>query len=75
MYNPATGEVIAQVAEASPEQVDRAVLAADAAFAAWGKPRRRRAEHLLKLADLIDEHAETFAGWSRSTAANLITAC
>lgn len=43
VYNPATGEVIAQVAEASPEQVDRAVLAADAAFAAWGKPRRRRA--------------------------------
>ena len=34
VYNPATGEVIAQVAEASPEQVDRAVLAADAAFAA-----------------------------------------
>ncbi len=43
VYNPATGEVIAQVAEASPEQVDRAVLAADAAFAAWGKPRRRSA--------------------------------
>ena len=62
VYNPATGEVIAQVAEASPEQVDRAVLAADAAFAAWGQTTpKERAEHLLKLADLIDEHAETFA--------------
>ena len=62
VYNPATGEVIAQVAEASPEQVDRAVLAADAAFAAWGQTTpKERAEHLLKLADLIDAHAETFA--------------
>jgi cystathionine gamma-lyase len=53
VYNPATGEVIAQVAEASPEQVDRAVLAADAAFAAWGQTTpKERAEHLLKLADL-----------------------
>ncbi|MDU7769292.1 MAG: aldehyde dehydrogenase family protein, partial [Serratia marcescens] len=53
VYNPATGEVIAQVAEASPEQVDRAVLAADAAFAAWGQTTpKERAGHLLKLADL-----------------------
>ncbi|EHP7158643.1 gamma-aminobutyraldehyde dehydrogenase, partial [Salmonella enterica subsp. enterica serovar Thompson] len=29
VYNPATGEVILEIAEASPAQVDAAVLAAD----------------------------------------------
>ena len=62
VYNPATGEVVVQVAEASAEQVDQAVLAADAAFEHWGQTTpKERAEHLLKLADLIDSHAETFA--------------
>ncbi|MFK3923989.1 aminobutyraldehyde dehydrogenase [Serratia liquefaciens] len=62
VYNPATGEVVVQVAEASVEQVDQAVLAADAAFVEWGQTTpKERAEHLLKLADLIDHHAETFA--------------
>lgn len=30
-----------EIAEASAEQVDAAVRAADAAFAEWGKPRRK----------------------------------
>ncbi|HHQ8368463.1 TPA: aldehyde dehydrogenase family protein, partial [Salmonella enterica subsp. diarizonae] len=37
VYNPATGEVILEIAEASPAQVDDAVLAADSAFTAWGQ--------------------------------------
>lgn len=37
VYNPATGEVILEIAEASPAQVDAAVLAADSAFAEWGQ--------------------------------------
>jgi aminobutyraldehyde dehydrogenase len=62
VYNPATGEVIAQVAEASAEQIEQAVLAADSAFEDWGQTTpKERSEYLLKLADVIDQHAETFA--------------
>ncbi|ATA21001.1 aminobutyraldehyde dehydrogenase [Gibbsiella quercinecans] len=62
VYNPATGEVIAQIAQASAEQVDQAVQAADTAFATWGQTTpKERSEHLLKLADLIEQNAETFA--------------
>lgn len=43
VYNPATGEVIVQVAEASAQQVEEAVQAADAAFEQWGKPPRKSA--------------------------------
>ncbi|EEC6918892.1 aldehyde dehydrogenase family protein, partial [Salmonella enterica] len=50
VYNPATGEVILEIAEASPAQVDAAVLAADSAFAEWGQTTpKARAECLLKL--------------------------
>ena len=62
VYNPATGEVILEIAEASAEQVDEAVQAADRAFAQWGQTTpRARAECLLKLASVIEENAETFA--------------
>ena len=62
VYNPATGEVILEIAEATAEQVDEAVQAADRAFAQWGQTTpRARAECLLKLASVIEEHAETFA--------------
>ena len=46
VYNPATGELILEIAEASAMQVDAAVRAADAAFATWARPRRPAArEH------------------------------
>jgi aminobutyraldehyde dehydrogenase len=62
VYNPATGEVLLEIAEATAEQVDEAVQAADRAFAQWGQTTpRTRAECLLKLANVIEEHAETFA--------------
>jgi aminobutyraldehyde dehydrogenase len=62
VYNPATGEVILQIAEASPAQVNEAVLAADRAFAEWGQTTpKTRSECLLKLADAIEAHAEDFA--------------
>lgn len=41
VYNPATGELILEIAEASAAQVDAAVRAADSAFAARGKPRQK----------------------------------
>ena len=62
VYNPATGEVILQVAQASLEQVDQAVLAADAAFAEWGQTTpKERADCLLKLANLIETGADAKA--------------
>ncbi|MBL5928599.1 aminobutyraldehyde dehydrogenase [Lelliottia amnigena] len=62
VYNPATGEVLLEIAEASAAQVDAAVRAADRAFSEWGHTTpKARAECLLKLADVIEENAETFA--------------
>lgn len=62
VYNPATGEVLLEIAEATVEQVNEAVTAADAAFTSWGQTTpKERAEHLLKLADVIEQNAEVFA--------------
>src|SRR5213083_2629213 len=59
---PATGETIAEVPRCGAEDVDRAVEAAQAAAPEWlGKTPKERSELLLKLADVIDEHAEELA--------------
>ncbi|MGK5449846.1 aldehyde dehydrogenase family protein [Streptomyces radiopugnans] len=57
--NPYTGEVYATVAAGGPEDVERAVAAADAAFPAWAavSPFERRAL-LLKAADLLQSRGE-----------------
>ena len=60
--NPATGEVLAQCAEATREDVDAAVDAAWKAFPAWKKVKKEeRAAILDKIADRIDENAEWLA--------------
>ncbi|EKY3120013.1 aminobutyraldehyde dehydrogenase [Cronobacter turicensis] len=62
VYNPATGEVLLEVAEASAAQVDAAVNAADAAFEHWRLTTpKARAEALLKLAEVIEANAQIFA--------------
>lgn len=62
VYNPATGEVLLEIAEASAAQVDAAVQAADRAFTTWGQTTpKARAECLLNLAQVIEDNAETFA--------------
>ena len=59
---PATGKLIGVCAEASKEDVDKAVSAAWKAFATWKKTNvAERSEILLKIADRIDEHKETLA--------------
>ncbi|MFJ4833519.1 aldehyde dehydrogenase family protein [Streptomyces sp. NPDC088747] len=60
--NPYTGEVYATVAAAGPEDVARAVDAADAAFADWAAlaPFARRVI-FLRAADLLDARAEQVA--------------
>ncbi len=62
--NPATEEVIGEVAAADVEDVDRAVRAARRAFddGPWGKLRPVQRERLLlKLADLVEAHGQTLA--------------
>jgi aminobutyraldehyde dehydrogenase len=62
VLDPATGEVIAEIPEASAVQVKAAVLAADAAFPGWSRTvPRDRAALLLKLADAIEARGAQFA--------------
>ena len=62
VFNPSTGAVLTQIAEASPEQVLAAVAAAKAAFPGWAAtPPRERAARLLAIADAIEHQAELFA--------------
>jgi aminobutyraldehyde dehydrogenase len=62
IINPATGAQLAKVAEASPQQVDEAVRAAQAAYASWGQSTpQERSLLLLKLADRIEQDAAAFA--------------
>ena len=62
VYNPATGEVLLTIAEASHAQVDAAVEAADRAFVEWGQTTpKARADALLQLAQVIEDNAEMFA--------------
>jgi 1-pyrroline dehydrogenase len=59
VLNPATGEAIAEVPRSTEADVDRAVEAAKKALPEWlEKTPKDRMELLLKLADVIDEHAE-----------------
>src|SRR5258707_11845020 len=58
--NPATGEVLATVAEGDAEDIDRAVAAARQAFdGPWSKIKPfERQLMLLRLADLVERHFE-----------------
>ena len=62
IHNPSTGEVIANINEASLAQVEQATKAAATAFQTWSKTTPKdRATMLLALADSIDANAETLA--------------
>src|SRR5919206_2062126 len=62
VLNPSTGETIAEVPSSTAKDVDRAVEAAKKALPEWLETTPgERAEILLQLADLIDEHAEELA--------------
>ncbi len=59
VYDPATGEVIAETPLSTREDVDRAVEAAASAFPAWSKtPVVRRVQILFRYKMLLDEHFE-----------------
>jgi phenylacetaldehyde dehydrogenase len=63
-YNPATGEVLAQVAEGDRADIDAAVKAARRAFDSgpWSRlTPSERGKLVWKLGDLLEEHLEEFA--------------
>jgi aminobutyraldehyde dehydrogenase len=69
VLDAASGEKIAAVPEASLEQVNAAVMAAEAAFPGWARTvPRERASLLLRIADHIDAEAPAYAALeSRNT--------
>ena len=62
ILNPKTGESILRLPEASTDQIDRAVAAAEKAFATWSRTTpAERSAHLLRIADRIEAEADAFA--------------
>ncbi|MFT3905019.1 MAG: gamma-aminobutyraldehyde dehydrogenase [Steroidobacteraceae bacterium] len=62
VLDPATGKTLAQIPEASREQIEAAVAAARAACDGWSATvPRDRATLLLKLAEAIEAQGESFA--------------
>jgi phenylacetaldehyde dehydrogenase len=64
VYNPATGDVLAQVAEGSSEDIDRAVKTARTVFEAntwYGMKPNERGRIMHRLGDLILENADELA--------------
>jgi betaine-aldehyde dehydrogenase len=62
VLNPATGEELARAPISSAEDVDRAARAARRAFDGWSSTTpAQRAQALLALADLVEEHGEEIA--------------
>lgn len=62
--NPATGEIITQLAEAGEAEVEAAVQSARAAFEEGSWPKMSAADRgklLRRIADLIEKHLEEFA--------------
>ena len=63
-YNPATGDILSQVAEGDREDINRAVQAARAAFDSGPWPRLSASERgrlIWKIADLLEQNLEEFA--------------
>ena len=62
VLNPATGEALAAVPEASLEQINRAAQAAARAFESWSETTpMERSRMLLRLADAVEARGEEFA--------------
>jgi malonate-semialdehyde dehydrogenase (acetylating)/methylmalonate-semialdehyde dehydrogenase len=62
VYNPATGEVQAQVPLANHAELEAAVAAAEAAFPAWSaQPPLRRARVLFRFREVVEQHLDDFA--------------
>ena len=61
-YEPATGQVYAQIPDSSTEDVEHAYAAAKAAFPAWSTlSTDERSKILYRIASLIEENLESLA--------------
>lgn len=61
VINPATGQVFAQAPNASPEQLNEAVAAANTAFKSWSAlGYDERQVYLERFADALEEHRDDF---------------
>ncbi len=75
VINPATGAVIGHAPLSTAEDVDRAVTAARSAFDGWSTTTPgERALALLKLADLLEEHADELSELESDNAGKPIAA-
>jgi aminobutyraldehyde dehydrogenase len=62
ILNPRTGETVLSIPEASQSQIEKAVAAAEKAFATWSRTTpAQRSGYLLKIADRIEAEAAGFA--------------
>src|SRR3982074_1364705 len=62
VLNPATGEELARAPRSTPEDVDRAVMAARRAFDGWSNTTpAQRSEALLRIAGALEENGEEIA--------------
>ncbi len=62
VYNPATGEAIAELPLSTNQEVDAAVKAAKSVAREWGKtPALKRARLMFKFKELLDRHAADIA--------------
>ncbi|MBJ6987782.1 gamma-aminobutyraldehyde dehydrogenase [Devosia sp. MC521] len=62
VYEPATGKLLAEVASASSEQIDRVVRLAHAAFDGWSQTTPKlRSLTMFRIADAIEAKAEALA--------------
>lgn len=62
VFNPATGKIIDTIPDATQQDLDQAIEAAQAAQKKWGKvPLWERGEILYKFLDLVEEHKQELA--------------
>lgn len=62
IYNPATGDLVGQVAMANAPEITQAIAAAKAAFPAWAStPPARRAQVLFKYCQLLHQSKDLLA--------------
>jgi acyl-CoA reductase-like NAD-dependent aldehyde dehydrogenase len=62
VYNPATGEVLANAPEGSPDQLEKAIAAAKSAFTSWSSLSwEQRSDYVSRYADALEAQKEDLA--------------
>ena len=59
LYNPSTGEVVAQAPNCTKKEVEEAIKAANEAYKKWSQvPVMKRVQYMYKVRDLLIKHEE-----------------